>query len=608
MRPSSSLPLAPGWADEESYIESLLHFVTTHELFQKLCGGVHILDFFTREPDLYSTLLPLEWRNWLKSHELPKILDLLLREDITQFWRQGNDQQVPDGESVSSPRAASEHLSEWRGTERPPESLVRYIHDVRRHSLSRGVRPSLIANVMKCDKAKLPRHVAVGMKPKKIHEVTHIVKYIDDLTSYIESSSDHHTSHIVDFGSGQNYLGRALASPPFYKQVVAIESKQHNIDGARTMDISAKLAEKEKIIRNKKAFRAGEAGEADQGSPLTQAKSNAVADRSANGHLKASFNSNEKHGLIEYFEKALQDGDLSTLIPRIRNQRHPTKSSQELRLMVVSLHSCGNLLHHGLRSLMLNRSVKAVAMVGCCYNLMTERLGPATYKIPSLRFPNERLNKSAIACDPHGYPMSKRIATYKHRHGEGVRLNITARMMAVQAPSNWTAQDSEGFFTRHFFRALLQRIFVDHGVLGKPRNDAESAIPGSSSGLSGTGETIIIGSLRKSCYGSFTAYVRGAISKLRNDPIHGGAVARLEGELSDEAIEHYANAYKDKKKQLSIVWSLMAFSASVVESAIVVDRWLYLREQEKVSDCWVEAVFDYEQSPRNLVIVGIKSC
>jgi len=28
--------------------------------------------------------------------------------------------------------------------------------------------------------------------------------------------------------------------------------------------------------------------------------------------------------------------------------------------------------------------------------------------------------------------------------------------------------------------------------------------------------------------------------------------------------------------------------------------------QDVVKDAWVEAVFDYEQSPRNLVVVGIK--
>ncbi|KAL8823021.1 MAG: hypothetical protein Q9191_006254 [Dirinaria sp. TL-2023a] len=601
MRPSRSLPLSPGWADEEFYIESLLHFVTTNELFQKLCGGVHILDFFTRDPDLYSALLPEDWRTWLQSHELPDILDLLLRENMNQFRKQCDDHYIPDEGRMSSSKSSSERLGGWRGTERPPESLVKYICDVRRYSLERGFKPPLTTNEIKCGQAKLPQHVAVGMKPKKIHEVAHFVRYIDDLTSYNASSPDHHISHIVDFGSGQNYLGRALATPPCCKDVVAIESKQHNIEGARAMDVSAKLTIKKKIMRNKKAFRAGEASACDAASPLIHVTSNAV------GHSNAMFDLNERHGSIEYFEKVLQDGDLSALVPCIRDRRHTVEGSREPQLMVVSLHSCGNLLHHGLRSLILNPSVKAVAMVGCCYNLMTERLGPATYKIPSLRLPNERLDTSATACDPHGYPMSERVATYKHRYGEGVRLNITARMMAVQAPSNWTTQDSEGFFTRHFFRALLQRIFVDHGVLGKPSTDAESAVPSNTSNLDGARETIIIGSLRKSCYISFTAYVRGALSKLRNDPFHGEAIAKLDSELSDEAIDDYADAYKDRRKELSIVWSLMAFSASVVESAIVVDRWLYLKEQQEVSDCWVEAVFDYEQSPRNLVIVGIKT-
>ena len=77
-------------------------------------------------------------------------------------------------------------------------------------------------------------------------------------------------------------------------------------------------------------------------------------------------------------------------------------------------------------------------------------------------------------------------------------------------------------------------------------------------------------------------------------------------DLTDEDISRYEENFKDKKKELSIVWSLMAFSASVVESCIVVDRWLYLREQAEVRDCWVESVFEYKQSPRNLVVVGIR--
>lgn len=274
--------------------------------------------------------------------------------------------------------------------------------------------------------------------------------------------------------------------------------------------------------------------------------------------------------------------------------------------MVISLHSCGNLLHHGLRSLVLNDSVKAVAMVGCCYNLVTERLGPPTHKLPTLRTRNPRLEETGSACDPHGFPMSERMASYKHANGEGIRLNITARMMAVQAPLNWTSVDCEDFFTRHFFRALLQRIFLDRGIVKQPATPDDIVGGGSPRGWSGGGEPIIIGSLRKACYASFPAYVRGATKKLEDDMERGILIKERMGGLTDDDILEYEQKYKHKRHELSLIWSLMAFSASLVESVIVVDRWLYLKEQKQIRDCWVQTVFDYAQSPRNLVVVGIK--
>jgi hypothetical protein len=273
--------------------------------------------------------------------------------------------------------------------------------------------------------------------------------------------------------------------------------------------------------------------------------------------------------------------------------------------MVMSLHSCGNLLHHGLRSLVMNQSVKAVAMVGCCYNLMTERLGQPTYKLPALRFQHPRLEQTSSTCDPHGFPMSNRLATYKHGEGVGVRLNITARMMAVQAPLNWTKSDSESFFTRHFYRALLQRLFVDrHMVRQLPVSEQVAGV--SPAGGSGASEPVIIGSLSKACYESFPTYARAALEKLVDDPERGHRFRRCADEITDEELRAYEHRYRPRKHQLSVVWSLMAFSAAVVESAIVVDRWLYLKEQKQVKDCWVQTVFDYAKSPRNLVVVGIK--
>jgi hypothetical protein len=77
-------------------------------------------------------------------------------------------------------------------------------------------------------------------------------------------------------------------------------------------------------------------------------------------------------------------------------------------------------------------------------------------------------------------------------------------------------------------------------------------------------------------------------------------------DLTDDAIEQYEAEWAHAKKDLSVIWSLMAFSAGIVESVIAVDRWLFLKEQDCVERCWVEPVFDYALSPRNLAVVGIK--
>jgi hypothetical protein len=406
------------------------------------------------------------------------------------------------------------------------------------------------------------------------------------------------------------------------------------------MDVLAGVAEREKVMRNKKLFRKLQ----DSMTPAELLKDKAArriakplkapeegaADLRPSKDLATIYTPADGKGYIQYVENIVRDGDLSSVVEQIEKmkvaapgvgipvltgdaERAQPKAevidemsrNEQIRLMAISIHSCGNLSHHGIRSLLLNPSVHAIAIVGCCYNLMTERLGPPTYKLPLLRqnlraINAPRVTREAAACDPHGFPMSKRIGTY---NGDGLRLNITARMMAVQAPQNWTEKESDAFFTRHFYRALLQKVFFDYGVVAKMRQNADGE---QENGFEST-EPVIIGSLRKGCYSSFKSYVRGALEKLSTDPERGTRVHEKMGGITDEAIEEYAQRYEGMKKELSVTWSLMAFSAAVVESLIVVDRWLFLRDHpDLVKECWVEAVFDYQQSPRNLVVVGIK--
>ncbi|KAL8842256.1 MAG: hypothetical protein Q9170_000582 [Blastenia crenularia] len=592
MAPSKSLPFPSDFATTDNYVGSLLAFVTSSELFQRMCGGVHILDFLTQDPDLYTALLPEDWRQSFDDLEISDILDLFMRIDLSSL-----DKRMLD--------ACSEHSAFKEA--KPPASLIEYIKHVRLHSLERDV----LLNRTKCpndSKVPLAKHVSVGMKPKKAHEVSNLAKYVDNLS--VELSSKHccQITHFVDFGSGQNYLGRALASPPYQRKVVAIESKPLNIDGARKMDVAAKLAKKKVIMRNKKEYR----NQNDEGSRIREAH-DATSKRHqspiaplktdspiATGTQQQMENHEDN---IQYIETIIKDGGLSSVHSLHSDLSTPSPHS----LMTISLHSCGNLLHHALRSLTLNPSVRAVALVGCCYNLLTERLPPSQTQEPTLRSAHPRLQQISSTFDPHGFPMSERFLKYKHPHGPGIRFNITARMMAVQAPQNWTEKECNSFFTRHFYRALFQKMLVDRGIVEASKQHSEDIVGehGSQSPEDGR-QPIILGSLRKQCYASFIAYVRAAVTKLKNDPVHAERISRSMEGIDDDEILRYEREYGHKKKELSIVWSLMAFSAGVVESAIVVDRWQWLREQEEVKECWVESIFDYSISPRNLVVVGIK--
>ncbi|KAF3009467.1 hypothetical protein E8E13_002451 [Curvularia kusanoi] len=713
MGPDQPLPLPAEFGNVDDYVESLLNFSTSSWLLQTLCGGVHVLDFYTRTPDLYSTILSQVWRDWFKQRDIMDILDLLMREDLSQF-DQGN--------------------LTWRDGPSPPKDLVQYIQDVRKHLLARDFPPP--GSKPQPEKSSLARHITMGMKVKKVHEVDNFARYLDGLTSQIASSGKDPITHLVDFGSGQNYLGRALAAQPYSKHIVAVESRPHNIEGAKNMDVLAKLVDKPLVMRNKKEYRAltgkgkkkkpkdsqatstndtqakpaveveDEATKTyaskptstvtaeaitpsasavgvvkcdDDGctvehiQPAQQPKTEGIVQRDSKGSFisepKTSTTNlqiySEGHGSVQYVEHIIKDGDLRPVIDQVLDPEHipedsvkATSSTTEMpsdlarvpkpkkvNAMVMSLHSCGNLVHYGLRSLLLSPEISAVAMVGCCYNLVTERLGPPTYKLPTLRPNHPRLEATANAFDPQGFPMSEKLAEYpipppptldktlaeapaESIGAKGLRLNITARMMAVQAPFNWGRADSETFFSRHFYRALLQRIFLDRGIVSAPVDASNFPDPvsanghtshvnwtppdGRGPGLSsdGTSTPLTIGTLRKFAYGDFVSYVRAAEAKLvapnsfcEVDPNF--IKSKMDG-LTDDDIRDYEVRYAERKKELSVMWSLMAFSAGVVEAVIVTDRWLWLKEQPEVEHAWVEPVFEYKHSPRNLVVVGIK--
>jgi len=350
-------------------------------------------------------------------------------------------------------------------------------------------------------------------------------------------------SHVIDYGSGQAYLSRTMAKK-YGHNVVGIESRTVNIDGAKSLDIMY-----DRIAQRRLKKRARECGYGE------------CAD-------------DHKGGSLQYVQAFISDGNIGSVVDAIHDIPGDSDHPKPKSLLLTSLHSCGNLVHHALSAFRDTPSVHAVALIGCCYNLLTEKRG-ASFKPPYLRNPHPRLTATATAGDPQGFPISVALTE------KDIQLNITARSMACQAPANWTTETCADFFERHFYRAVLQRIFIDRGLVDP---------------LSTESEPIIIGSLKKGSFDSFSAYIVAAVKKL-------GWEDRINVTLGEA--NEYIRKFEHRKKELSVVWSLMAFSAGICESIIVVDRWLFLREMG-CQKAWVEAAFDHSESPRNFVVVGIR--
>ena len=79
------------------------------------------------------------------------------------------------------------------------------------------------------------------------------------------------------------------------------------------------------------------------------------------------------------------------------------------------------------------------------------------------------------------------------------------------------------------------------------------------------------------------------------------------GTASSQGTALSASSQRVLRNTYALLGLTLAFSAGVVESLIVTDRWLFLKQHaDLVEECWVEPVFDFRESPRNLVVVGMK--
>lgn len=217
-------------------------------------------------------------------------------------------------------------------------------------------------------------------------QVENFSEFVDDLVTDIaqqQSSRDGGITHILDFGSGQAYLSRTLARK-YNHHVVGIESRTANIEGAREMDTRFdNLAKK----RERKKKKKGQKQDGNESKSVKEEEEEPVMG-----------------GSLQYIEKRIEDGNLGEVVSAILDMSVSAEEevtqveasnkddnctngecgetsgiqvtealdtvlgnevkSDNKRLLLISLHSCGNLVHHALKAFVATPEVKAIALIG----------------------------------------------------------------------------------------------------------------------------------------------------------------------------------------------------------------------------------------------------
>lgn len=399
-----------------------------------------------------------------------------------------------------------------------------------------------------------------GMNPKKKHEV----EVLSSIVSYITRNIGAHT--VIDVGAGQGYLSLVLA---FHYQlsVVAIDSFSHH--GVST-NIQAERIKKHYVanLRN--------SGKGLPNMPMTVTcrvlSSSMLRKLSSYCCQLDGFDKKEHNGKCSNIRPPLNAEDADLQLPSSGADSESGKS-----LVLAGLHACGDLSVTMLRAFAEWKEVKAVVNVGCCYNLLSEN----------------GCENSGSNC---GFPVSK--------GGQfmGISLGKNARDLACQSAERWQNLEKDAGiqnFDLHGFRAVFQMVldrFYPQVLITSPsigrqgkvlrRQQKRNSLNSSGSTENGSGSLVDKHIL-------FQQFSHLGLSHLGVEP------------LEDKDLHGLWTEYQPLVGLIGPYWSLRAALGPLLETLLMLDRLLFLQEQESV-EVFMLPIFNPVLSPRNMAIIAQK--
>ncbi|KAI5196678.1 hypothetical protein E4T39_07697 [Aureobasidium subglaciale] len=218
------------------------------------------------------------------------------------------------------------------------------------------------------------------------------------------------------------------------------------------------------------------------------------------------------------------------------------------KCLLTGLHACGSLSEHMIRLSTIAPCITKLAVVGCCYN----HISPLSHS------------------NQAGFPISTFMRT------NNLQLSTSALITGCQAPTNWIHNPDSIFARKHWYRAVSEKLLYDKKLV------TQGSRP--------------VWGIRNGDMKSFTAYTTRALQSLK---------LKIGKDVTEEEIAEYEQRYQHRTAETAILWTLSVLLCRVVESVIALDRIFYLREagMEEVD---VLPIFDYKESPRNMMVVASK--
>ncbi|XP_055889750.1 probable methyltransferase-like protein 25 isoform X1 [Biomphalaria glabrata] len=383
-----------------------------------------------------------------------------------------------------------------------------------------------------------------AMSIKKGHEVSIMSQAVSAV--FNSTAAD----MVVDVGSGKGYLGAEL-SRTFNIPVLGLDSQETNTHGAKRRELILNKRFKKKKQQIETNNTKTEVSVASKQSCLDTC----ITDQNLEQRLQSVNNLDDvpvKYVPMTVFVQP--DMGLRNIIQHIGPQLCSTCDNiDRLHFVLTGLHTCGSLAVTLMNLFLQDPGAVALVSVGCCYQQMEE----AHYT-------------DGDPTDSKHFPLSILGKKMKMYLGRNARNLASQSLHRIQASKQLQGKD-------FYWRALLDVIIRNLGL----------SVPEKIKGIRGLN--------KKSP--TFKDYAMRALSILGISP-----------ELvPDDNLHLTETLHQDNEKKLAALFQVKLVLAPVIETLILLDRLMFLLEQDTVESTHLVRLFDPLTSPRCYCLLSVKT-